>query len=80
MLVFMPLAFQIGCCDTTRPVIGHGVKRRAHGEEGWEPSALRARLSQQVKVAAAESSGGANFIVIHAVAGIPTVELHVARR
>lgn len=80
MLVLRPPAFTIGCCDTTWPVIGHGVRRSAHGEEGWALRALRARLSRQIKVAADDSTGGAKFIVIHAVAGTPKVEPHVARR
>lgn len=80
MRVLMPLAFPIGCCDTTWSVIGHGDCRRAPGEKGWEPCALRARFSRQIKVIAIVSAGGANFIGIHAVAETPTVEPHVARR
>lgn len=80
MLVFEPRAFPIGCGDATWPVIGHGVKRRAHEEEAQESCALRTRLFRQIKVVAAESTGGAKLIAINAVAGTPKVEPHVARR
>lgn len=78
-LVLTSLDFSIGCCDTTWLVIGHGNKRQ-HPRRGRVGTLrLKSPPSQQIQVVAAKSTGGAKFIVIHAVPGTPKVEPHVTR-